>query len=132
MRHAILVLLASSLLAACAGFGPHEAPASPVDGYQVVEVAGQKATRRERSRCETVGGIIRQDGLAGWERCIQTMPDAGKTCTSSTECVQSCVITGRFVEMDTPTTGQCAETDSPFGCFQVVEDGLAAPALCVD
>jgi len=60
------------------------------------------------------------------------MPDAGKACTTGSDCLDRCLLTDIDAAFGEPATGQCAATDNPFGCFQTVQDGLATPALCVD
>lgn len=132
MKHPILIFAACALLAACAHLSGHEDAEPETVDYERIQFAGSVATPSERDMCEAVGGEVRPDGLAGSEQCIQTMPDAGKACTDSSECLAGCKIEGEFVDFNTPAIGQCSQNDSPFGCFQTVEDGLAAPAICVD
>lgn len=127
----MIVLFAA---AGCTHFWPGESvgdgQAKPA--YERITFAGEKATAVERARCETAGGEVRRDGLAGWEQCIQTLSDGGQSCTDSDECLGRCELTGGFVDYETPATGTCQASDSLFGCFQTVEDGRADPAICVD
>ena len=133
-----LISLGSILvLAACHHNGagsnsPGPGDTAPPASYERISFADETATAVERSLCAAAGGDVRQDGRAGWEQCIQTPPDAGKTCSDSSECLDRCMLAGDFADYGTKTTGQCSQTDSPFGCYQTVENGVAEPALCVD
>ena len=123
-------------LSACTWFGNHgdtSDPGDPATTYQRITFAAETATAEERAQCEAVGGEVRPAGLLGAENCIQTYADAGKACSDTSDCQGLCMVTGEFVDMDSATnTGQCQVTDSPFGCYQTVENGRATPALCVD
>ena len=101
--------------------------------YKPVPVKGPIATAEERKACAAVGGDIVRDGLAGYERCKQTLSDGGKTCSDSSECLGRCEVPRDvIVNFDEPVTGQCTANDSPFGCYQAVTNGRAAPPICVD
>ena len=103
--------------------------------YERVKFVGEKATSEERAKCESVGGTVRRAGMAGWEHCIQNMPDAGKVCSDSSDCTARCEIPpqeGREYSPGEAATGQCAPTDEIFGCFTRVENGKADATLCVD
>lgn len=136
MRRHLMILVGVAVLAGCALWGGHQDKtdtANPDTPYAKVDVAGVKATLTERQTCEAVGGEIRRDGLAGHEICVQTYADAGQSCRDSSDCLGRCMITGEFADFDAPTDkGQCEVNDSPFGCYQTVEDGKATPGLCVD
>ncbi len=98
-----------------------------------VEVAGEIATKAERDACEAVGGEIMRDGLAGWERCTQTYPDAGAQCSDTSDCIGRCLAAADVTDMKAdPVIGQCEKTDSPFGCFEEIKNGAVTHALCVD
>ena len=128
------VLPASLLfLAACAVPG-ETAPddANPATPYERITFEGEVATPAERARCEAAGGTVQRAGMLGWENCIQTFTDGGKTCADSADCMGECRITGDFVEVGAPATGQCTRNDKVFGCYQTIENGRAGGALCVD
>lgn len=118
--------------AACAGFETEQADPSTPAQYERITFSGETATRRERARCEAAGGEIRRDGLAGWEHCIQTMPDAGKSCSDSADCLDRCLIPGGDADIGVVATGQCSQEDRQFGCYQSVEEGRTEPTICVD
>ena len=119
-------------VAACVSSSTATEPAGN-SGYQRVPVAGQFATPEEREACEAVGGEIGPDGLLGYEHCIQTYPDASKSCSDSSDCLGRCLNSGEWVEAGQPVgTGQCQRTDSGFGCAQEITAGLGGPGICVD
>ena len=95
-------------------------------------ISGRVVTPEERAACAASGREILPSGRLGEELCIHVHPDAGRPCTASTDCVGRCLNTGDFVDAGTPATGQCAPSDSPFGCWQLVENGVAGDAICVD
>ncbi|MEM5517115.1 hypothetical protein WNY37_09155 [Henriciella sp. AS95] len=129
--------IALGCIVACTGPIPGEVTEDTVqtaDGetYQRITFEDREATEAETSACEAVGGEVKQAGLLGAEHCIQALPDDGMVCSDSSDCVGRCMISGESVEPGTETTGQCAATDNPFGCFQLVKDGRADGMLCVD
>lgn len=104
--------------------------ASGAEPYEKVNFAGEIATAEERARCEAAGGVVRRDGMRGWQQCIQAYADAGKACTDSDDCLGQC--RADLGEAGVTATGTCQANDSPFGCHAVVEDGKVQPAICVD
>ena len=88
----------------------------PFEGFYRCAIPDERA-------CAAYGGDWIPQGLLGETGCVFTYPDAGQSCTSSDQCLGGCV-----VDDPTQTTGQCKETDSPFGCWTF----LNGPAMCVD
>ena len=127
MLKSVTALLAGIALAACV-----QSTGGRPDGYTHVPVAGPAATEAERAACAAAGGVIRPAGLAGNEFCVQTYPDAGTACTDNSACTGRCLVEGPIVDDGTPVAGYCEGTDSPFGCTQEVDDGLAGLAICID
>eukprot|EP00808_Paulinella_micropora_P024038 g43979.t1 len=99
--------------------------------YKRVDVQGPVATQAEIAACTAQGGKIQRSGMLGWERCVQVYPDANQPCADGKDCYGQCVV-DQFVEAGQKTMGKCQQTDSPFGCFQQVRNGVAEAALCVD
>ncbi|NNE56703.1 MAG: hypothetical protein HKN36_01225 [Hellea sp.] len=101
--------------------------------YMRVSVAGEKATAEERAACEKAGGIVKPAGMAGWEHCIQELPDAGKACADSGECLGECYVPAdKDYDIGADAVGVCTDTDEVFGCHARVTKGKATPILCVD
>ncbi|MEC7288641.1 MAG: hypothetical protein VXW22_00885 [Pseudomonadota bacterium] len=131
MLRTVGLIMLMGLLGACLN-SENEPTENLPEAYAYISFAAETATRRERARCEAAGGEVRRDGMAGWEQCIQIPPDAGLSCSDSSECADRCMVVGEFAEFGMATTGQCSSSDSPFGCYQTVEGGVAEPAICVD
>ncbi len=83
--------------------------------------------------CAAKGGAFSQQGMLGCYQCVVSYTDAGKTCQDSSNCQGKCKNTGEFVATSASNqSGQCASDSSPFGCYQMIEEGVAQPAICVD
>jgi len=140
MRVPAILLLgtAATLIASCAAIRDFHAAnpdfGSTVPPYERIQFASQFATPDERARCEAAGGTVERAGRAGWERCVQTFPDAGKACSGSADCLGECRLAefGDTPEPGTPVAGVCQANDAPFGCHTVVEDGKVLHSICVD
>jgi hypothetical protein len=134
----ILVGLAAPLIASCAAIRDFHAAnpdfGSTVPPYERIQFASQFATADEKARCEEAGGTVERAGRAGWERCVQTYPDAGKACTGSADCLGECRLpdVAETPAPGTPAEGICQATDAPFGCYTRVEGGKVEASLCVD
>lgn len=102
--------------------------------YETISFENQTVTADERAKCEAAGGVVQPAGMLGWDNCIQMMPDAGKSCTSASDCLDRCMLSleGEYADFGEAATGECSKNDSPFGCYQKVENGIAEPAICVD
>lgn len=83
--------------------------------------------------CTVQGGEFSKQGMLGCYSCVVSYDDAGKACQDSSDCQGVCSSTGEFVDSGTTNqTGQCSLDSSPFGCRQLLEKGVAQPAICVD
>ena len=58
--------------------------------------------------------------------CIKAFPDAGKSCTDSSECTGKCIARGD----ETNFTGHCQKNDDPTGCSQEVIGGELGLEVC--
>ena len=76
-----------------------------------------------RIACSFNGGKWVRDGLlAQAQYCRYVYSDGGRVCYSSQECMGACVITDRPVPgQPAPVVGECKRTNSPFGCYALVE-----------
>ena len=77
--------------------------------------------------CAAAGGIWARFGLYEVSECNMPTPDAGRACLHSTECVSACVF-------EIPDAGATCYgfTILRGTCLSYVENGKAAPPLCVD
>lgn len=132
----LLPMTALLALAGCAWFHPPatSAPerADPAPAYQTVTVEGEVATAAERAACDAAGGEISREGLLGWEHCVQTYPDAGKTCISHGDCLGTCRYEGPSVAPGSTVEGTCQVRDVAFGCYALVNKGKLEHAICAD
>ncbi|WP_227430600.1 hypothetical protein [Psychrobacter sp. I-STPA6b] len=84
-------------------------------------------------QCQQQGGSLQVGGMLGCYQCVVEYADAGKTCQDSSECQGTCRNTEQYIEAGLSNqTGQCSANSSPFGCYQVIEKGVAQGMLCVD
>ena len=82
--------------------------------------------------CLDNGGIIKSVCMLGIPACVHIHQDAGKECTSSSECTGDCRVVGDFLDFGTKAVGSCSPDSDPCGCFQLIESGVTEFALCVD
>jgi len=135
----IFIGAAITVVASCAAIRDFHAAnpdfGSSVPPYERIQFASQFATPDETARCEAAGGTVERHGRAGYERCVQSYPDAGKACATGADCLGDCrVPESQFGQVDTgeAAEGICQATDVPFGCYTRIEDGKAEASICVD
>ncbi len=120
MKRFFAIAAVAMLTAACA---PQTTTANPNAPVQSADAAA----------CAARNGTMRQVGrLQSWQ-CVINYADAGKVCSSSSQCQGSC-LAGEATDR-TPgatITGVCQATSSRFGCNTPVENGKAGPTLCID
>lgn len=147
MRYLVLVLM-SLLFAACQAAPTQQNTESMISGYDAYvanmieadHISPEMAERRRKmlsaidlGTCEKDAGEIVPQGMMGGPLCLVTYADAGKACTDSSACMGQCRHTSEEgFRPDIKTTGICTQTNSWHGCYSVVKDGYAQPALCVD
>lgn len=134
-----LILAALLVLAACAA-PPLETAKQPVIGYEgrpLITAQGDidtdvlKELTAHPAACEAAGGSVRPVCLRGNPMCMVKFRDGGKACSSSSDCSGRC-LGDNSTPMGQKTTGKCALTNDPCGCFQLIENGVAQPTLCAD
>ncbi len=120
---------------------PTEKPSKPVSTsvstdltkYQDQRDMCQKVTEKKVIDCQKQGGSLQKQGMAQCYMCTIEYADAGKACSDGSECQGACLNYNDFIPAGkTNQQGQCAKTNSPFGCYQVIEKGVAKHAMCVD
>jgi hypothetical protein len=84
--------------------------------------------------CAAKGGQLTPVCRMGKVTCVVSYSDAGKSCADGSQC-----LSGKCVRDETGSgatdeiaTGVCKATDNPCGCFTLIQNGKAAPTLCVD
>lgn len=92
-----------------------------------------KSVEMLAKECLAKGGEYTKEGRLQAYRCVQQFSDAGKSCSDSSECQGKCTGSDTSIVAGTSNvTGTCAANDSPFGCRQTIEGGVAKGFLCVD
>jgi len=94
---------------------------------------------KDETSCKSAGGLWGAIGLSPVESCNMPTSDAGKECSSQSDCEGAClveltaeqkekVIAGTVVE----TTGTCTPYWITVGCRAFVEDGKIENIICID
>lgn len=90
-------------------------------------------TKSPKDACLAKGGMYTKQGRLQSYHCVMQFSDAGKSCSDSAQCQGSCTSSDIKIEAGTSNvTGTCAANDSPFGCHQTIENGVAKGFLCID
>jgi hypothetical protein len=84
------------------------------------------------------GGAVRPVCMSQQDKCVTQFPDAGKTCSTSSQCKGKCMVDltaycdsqGKCSAREPPETGArvlgtCQVDDNPCGSFIFVEGGVA-------
>lgn len=116
MKITAFIMTAGLLLAACT-------PAA--------EMAAGDSGVTSAATCAERGGEMKRVGRAQTLQCVLNYSDAGKVCTTGSQCQGDC-LTDREETQSTPVQGRCAPTSERFGCRTKVENGVAQPTLCID
>ena len=122
MRATLLAVAATALmvLSACA---PHNVETGAEGAVQTPTAAD----------CAARGGTMQPVGRAQTMQCVVKFADAGKRCTTGSDCAGDCrVEQAPFPEAGAAAVGQCQADSRPFGCYAKVENGKATSAICVD
>ncbi|WP_306002393.1 hypothetical protein [Brevundimonas sp. C43] len=83
--------------------------------------------------CAARGGEMKPVGRAQTLQCVVTYADAGKRCTTGSDCLGDCrVDDAPFPAAGSAAVGRCQAESQVFGCYARLEDGKATPAICVD
>ena len=150
-RNDKLLLIAgfAFLAAACAGTASEtddtETTAGPKD-VEVEEPTGDEPKTIQQMReeslakidaeaCREGGGEVQMAGMMGLYRCVTPYADAGKVCRDESDCEGRCLGDDNVTDYSAAPgeqQGVCEEDDSPFGCYSIIENGVAGAMLCVD
>ena len=124
-----LLIIGALFAAACTPMPTTNAEVDTTDVPPAVSVR-ENATPAE---CAARGGTMRAVGRAQTMQCVVSYADAGKRCTTGSDCQGDCRVESTpFPEAGANAVGQCQADSRPFGCHAKVENGKATPAICVD
>ncbi len=120
MRLPLLTSLLLTLTLAGCAFGGSRAPLDTA------------ASLPEVDACTAKGGELRPLGRLQRVQCVVPNADAGKTCTTKSDCSGQCLAIGEVVA-GAPASGVCQRDASEnFGCRQRIDGGVAQGTICVD
>jgi hypothetical protein len=125
---ALLTLFVAAVLASCA---PASAPTpGPTEDLSVGY--GKTPTAAQTAACSAQGGTYGQGGLGGFWHCVIPYADADKPCADKSDCRGECRAPPNQTPVRGEAPGRCAASNSHFGCYSRVENGVVGPGLCVD
>ena len=126
----LIIAVAALLAAACQPMPASDAAATPAPAQSQVSAAGTT----DAALCATQGGKMLPQGRMQTVRCVITYADAGRRCTTGSDCAGDCRIeqAANAPHAGAAAVGQCQRDSSRFGCYTTVENGKAEATLCVD
>ncbi len=99
--------------------------ASPALNDDADEAAFGPAPETEQA-CAAAGGRWARGGMLGHYHCFRAPPDAGQSCTDSTQCEGLCELN------EAQDGGSCSRETPVFGCIALYEGEGDAPTICID
>lgn len=86
----------------------------------------------QASECEKDGGVLKRVSRAQVEQCAVPYADAGKACSDKSDCIGAC--TAPYSDGGAQRASGTCQADSValFGCYSIVEKGVAGPSICLD
>ncbi|WMJ71068.1 hypothetical protein [Stenotrophomonas sp. 24(2023)] len=136
--HHLAGLCLALLLAACSS-----TPAAEDTGHIAASTpaaatgpAGSEAAQAYQDAldvdCQAAGGTLQPLGRLQRVQCVIPYADAGKACSTGSDCSGQCLASGEVVP-GSKATGTCQRDISEnFGCRQRIDGGVAQGTLCVD
>ncbi len=85
--------------------------------------------------CAASGGFLDARGRRQTLMCVHRFSDAGKSCTTKSDCSGKCLAEPDENGLPAPGTaasGRCQADNRLFGCHAEIVDGKARPGLCID
>jgi putative hemolysin len=125
----LIILTAALLTAAC-----QPVAATDVQVDQPYERPNRSVLENATpAECATRGGTMKPVGRAQTMQCVVAYADAGKRCTTGSDCQGDCrVEDAPFPAAGASAVGRCQADSQPFGCHATVENGRATAAICID
>lgn len=119
-----LPILAALAMAGCA----------PAPSSEPVAAAARAGSLQSNSaECRRAGGALKPVGKLRSLQCVISYADAGKSCTSGSQCAGDCRAAPEAdVPAGQPVAGYCQPTSDRFGCSTRVENGRAEATICID
>ena len=135
-----LIFIAALLAAACQPLPAEDAAQpSPDQGATEIDTTDVPPPVRvpesaEAAECQARGGEMRPQGRLQTLQCVISYADAGKRCTTGSDCLGDCRVEDVTAApaAGTPAVGQCQAVSGQFGCYTKVENGKAEATICVD
>lgn len=92
----------------------------------------KRLSRAEVGACKAQGGYESRSAF-GYAICQTDFADAGKICSSKSDCEGQCLaFWEQVVEIGTVAKGSCEAKSYTPGCYAIIENGKVASAPCVD
>lgn len=124
MIRPILPIVAAFVLAGCVREPSPERPAADAPPVSIPT---------DPAACSRAGGEMKPVGRMQSLQCVISYADAGKSCTSGSQCAGDCRAgSGVDVAPGQPAAGYCQATSDRFGCSTRVENGRAQATICID
>lgn len=96
------------------------------------EISAEASAPRDASSCQRAGGVMTPVGRMQTLQCVISYADAGKSCTSGSQCAGDCRTPAVDVRPGQQVAGYCQATSDRFGCSTTVENGRAQATVCID
>lgn len=123
MRRSPLALAGTALLLALSGCGGQDIAMTNYGPSKAMQI------------CVNSGGTLQARGKAGRVTCVHPYSDAGRRCTTGSDCQGRCLADrgpDGLPALGAQTPGHCQADDQLYGCYAEVEGGRAKAAICVD
>lgn len=136
--HYFAGLCLALLLAACSSTPPTEDSGHIAAGAPASSTApaGNEAAQAYQDAldvdCQAAGGTLQPLGRLQRVQCVIPYADAGKACSTRSDCSGQCLAATEVVA-GSKATGTCQrDIRENFGCHQRIDGGVAQGTLCVD
>ncbi|WP_420479000.1 hypothetical protein [Brevundimonas sp. FT23028] len=128
----VMIAMAAALFAAACQPMPATDTASAAPALQPTQLSAAGTT--DAALCARAGGKMLPQGRMQSVRCVITYADAGRRCTTGSDCQGDCRVedAAGAPHAGAAAVGTCQRDSSRFGCYTTVENGKAEATLCVD
>lgn len=128
----LMIAAAALLMAAACQPMPATDSASAAPAPRPTQVSAAGST--DAALCASQGGKMLPQGRMQSVRCVISYADAGRRCTTGSDCQGDCRIeeVAGAPQAGATVAGTCQRDSSRFGCYTTVENGKAEATICVD